>query len=101
MTESPSADRQPRVPASSSPSPRHQLPPPIVLWRLRGATDELCGVVIETSFGLALGLELDTELVLLHLQPNWDTLAIYADRLASALISQGWQVVSATAERRH
>jgi hypothetical protein len=68
---------------------------------LRGAIEELCGVVIETSFGLALGLELDTELVLLHLQPNWEALVTYADRLQSALISQGWQVIPETAGRSH
>jgi hypothetical protein len=101
MKESPSVGGQPPVTPSSSPSPRHQLPPPIVLWRLRGAIEELRGVVIETSFGLALGLELDSELVLLHLQPNWNALATFADRLKSALISQGWQVVPATAERSH
>ena len=33
--------------------------PPIELWRLRGATDDLRGLAFETSFGYALGLELD------------------------------------------
>ena len=45
-------------------------PNPIVLWSVRGATDALRGLAIETSFGYALGLELDSELVLLHLQPS-------------------------------
>ena len=64
-----------------------------VLWRLHGATDDLRGLAIETSFGFALGLELDSELVLLHLQPNFDSLVAYADRLESALIKQGWQTI--------
>ena len=71
-----------------------------VLWRLRGATDDLRGLAIETSFGYALGLELDAELVLLHLQPNFECLIGYADRLESALIKQGWQAVEALSERR-
>ena len=76
-------------------------PPPIILWRLRGATEDLCGVVIETSFGYALGLELDTELVLLHLQPNMESLVTYANRIESALLSQGWQLVPETTGRSH
>jgi hypothetical protein len=64
-----------------------------VLWRLRGATDDLRGLAIETSFGYALGLELDAELVLLHLQPNFECLIGYAHRLESALIKQGWHAV--------
>ena len=64
------------------------------LWRLRGATDDLRGLAIETSFGYALGLELDRELVLLHLQPSLDTLVTAADRLELALLAQGWQRVT-------
>jgi hypothetical protein len=70
-----------------------------VLWRLRGATDDLRGLAIETSFGYALGLELDAELVLLHLQPNFECLIGYADRLESALIKQGWRSVEELSER--
>jgi hypothetical protein len=66
-------------------------PRPLELWRLRGATDDLRGVAIETSFGYALGLELDQELVLLHLQPSLEVLVAYADRLEAALLAQGWQ----------
>lgn len=66
---------------------------PIELWRLRGATDDLRGLVIETSFGHAFGLELDAELVLLHLQPSLKCLVAYADRLESALIKQGWRAI--------
>jgi hypothetical protein len=74
----------------------------IVLWRLRGATDDLRGLAIETSFGYALGLELDAELVLLHLQPNFECLIAYAARLESALIKQGWQTVEEPqTERSH
>jgi hypothetical protein len=91
MREMPAADRSRARPPSSAmgrPSSR-----PIVLWRLRGATDDLRGLAFETSFGYALGLELDTELVLLFLQPNLECLVEYADRLESALIGQGWHVV--------
>ena len=70
------------------PAPAHEL------WRLRGATDDLRGLAIETSFGYALGLELDRELVLLHLQPSLDTLVTAADRLELALLAQGWQRVT-------
>ena len=70
---------------------RSVSPSPLVLWRLRGATDELRGLAIETSFGYALGLELDTELVLLHLQPSLESLVAYADRIEAALLAQGWQ----------
>ena len=66
-------------------------PNPIVLWSVRGATDALRGLAIETSFGYALGLELDSELVLLHLQPSLEALVAYADRIETALLAQGWQ----------
>jgi hypothetical protein len=68
-----------------------RAPHPLELWRVRGATDELRGLAIETSFGYALGLELDHELVLLHLQPSLDVLVAYADRIEAALLAQGWQ----------
>ena len=61
------------------------------LWRMHGATDDLRGLAIETSFGYALGLELDHELVLLHLQPSLEVLIDNAARIESALLAQGWQ----------
>ena len=64
------------------------------LWRMRGATDDLRGLAIETSFGHALALELDHELVLLHLQPSIETLIAYATRIESALLAQGWHRIS-------
>ena len=64
---------------------------PLELWRARGATDDLRALAIETSFGYALGLELDHELVLLHLQPSLEVLVAYADRIETALRAQGWQ----------
>jgi hypothetical protein len=70
-----------------------QAPPPMPLWRLRGATDDLRALAYETSFGYALGLELDTELVLLHLQPTLESLVAYADRIQTALAAHGWTVV--------
>jgi hypothetical protein len=76
---------------------RRRASRPIVLWRLRGATDDLRGLAVETSFGYALGLELDTELVLLHLQPSLECLVAYADRIESALVAQGWRVIDAPA----
>ena len=66
---------------------------PLELWRARGATDDLRALAIETSFGYALGLELDSELVLLHLQPSLEVLVAYADRIEAALLAQGWQRV--------
>ena len=91
MREQPSPARSTSRPSSST--HRRPEPPPIVLWRLRGATDDLRGLAIETSVGYALGLELDAELVLLHLQPNLERLVAYADRIESALVAQGWQVI--------
>ena len=84
-----SADRS----RSSSSADRPRAPHPIELWRLRGATDDLRGLAIETSFGYALGLELDAELVLLHLQPSLDDLVAKAERIESALKAQGWQAI--------
>ncbi len=76
---------------------------PLELWRIRGMTDDLRGLAIATSFGYALGLELDSELVLLHLQPSLEVLVAYADRIESALLAQGWRridhVSSITQER--
>ena len=90
MREGPSADRKP---AHTRRARHHLEPSPIELWRLRGATDDLCGLAFETSFGYALGLELDEELVLLHLQPNLESLVAYADRIQAALQAHGWALV--------
>jgi hypothetical protein len=98
MSEMPSADRS-RERFSSS-AIRRRSPRPIVLWQLRGATDDLRGLAFETSFGYALGLELDAELVLLHLQPNLECLVAYADRIESALVAQGWKVIEERARGR-
>ena len=92
MSERASADRsRARSSISSDPGPASA---PIELWRLRGATDDLRGLAIETSYGYALGLELDAELVLLHLQPSLDDLVAQAERIQSALIAHGWQVMT-------
>jgi hypothetical protein len=61
------------------------------LWRVRGASDELRGLAIDTSFGCALGLELDHELVLLLLQPSLEVVVAYATRIETALLAHGWQ----------
>ena len=82
-TEQPGDERHTSRPPST--------PRPLELWRLRGATDDLRGLAIETSFGYAFGLELDHELVLLHLQPSLEVLVAYADRIEAALLAQGWQ----------
>ena len=85
-------------PAVDHCSPRRRplaAPQPIVLWQLRGANDDLRGLAIETSFGYALGLELDAELVMLHLQPSLERVVAYADRIESALVAQGWRVIDA------
>ena len=76
-------------------------PMPHELWRLRGATDDLRGLAIDTSFGYALGLELDAELVLLHLQPSLDALLAYAARIETALRAQGWQPVPSPSLSSH
>jgi hypothetical protein len=71
------------------------------LWRLRGATDDLRLLSIETSFGYAFGLELDRELVLLHLQPSQEVLVAYADRIHAALLRQGWQDIDLRPAHKH
>ncbi len=50
MKEPSSADQDPLERASSR--HRHHAPPPIVLWRMRGATDDLRALLFETSFGV-------------------------------------------------
>ena len=90
MSETRSADR---APGRTRRHRRHRDSPPIELWRLRGATDDLRGLAFETSFGYALGLELDAELVLLHLQPTLESAVAYADRIQAALQAQGWTLV--------
>src|SRR5690348_15982611 len=97
MGQAPSADRKP---AHTRRERHRHEPPPIELWRLRGATDDLRGLAFETSFGYALGLELDAELVLLHLQPNLELLVAYADRIQAALKAHGWAVVEDSSTQR-
>jgi len=58
--------------------------------------DELRGLVIETSFGYAFGLELDAELVFLHLHATLDGLIASADRVEAALLALGWRVIPDT-----
>ena len=74
--------------------------PAIELWRLHGATDDLRGLAFETSFGYALGLELDAELVLLHLQPTLESVIAYAERIQAALQAQGWALVEDSSIQR-
>jgi hypothetical protein len=95
MRETASADRS----RPSSVPDRRRVPQPIELWRIRGATDDLRGLAIETSFGYALGLELDGELVVLYLQPSLQYLVAYAERIEAALIAQGWQPVTERGRR--
>ena len=95
MPERPAAERSPHPPSTE----RLRGTRPIELWRLRGATDDLRVLAIETSYGYALGLELDTELVLLHLQPDLDAVVAKAKRIETALIAQGWQVIPARGGR--
>jgi len=95
MNEMAFADQSAGRPTSSTHRLRVQA---VTLWRLRGATDDLDCLAVETSFGYALALELDTELVLLHLQPTLECLVAYADRIESALVAQGWQVIDERTE---
>lgn len=97
MSEARSPDH---VPGRTRRDHRHREPPPIELWRLRGATDELRGLAFETSFGYALGLELDAELVLLHLQPTLESLIAYAERIQAALQAQGWALIEDSSVQR-
>jgi hypothetical protein len=90
-----SADESPHP--SSTERPRGT--PPIELWRLRGATVDLRGLAIETSYGYALGLELDTELLIQLLQPSLDVLVAKAERIETALIALGWRVIPAPSGR--
>ena len=78
---------------------RPRAAPPMELWRLRGAMVDLRGLAFETSYGYALGLELDTELLMLHLQPSLEVLVATAERIETALIAQGWRVMLAPSGR--
>ncbi len=83
--DQPHGIRQPQWPPTPSHAPR-----PIELWRLRGAAVDVRGLAIETSFGFALGVELDTELVLLLLQRSPECLIDYSNRLEASLLGHGW-----------
>jgi hypothetical protein len=75
-------------------APQRWTSPPgaLELFRLRGDSLELRGLAIETSFGYGFGLELDAELILMHLQRTVESMVDYAIRMESALIAQGWHV---------
>lgn len=75
-------------------------PHAIELWRLHGEHDDVRGLAMETSFGYALGIELETELVLKFLQPDLDCLIAYADRIEAALLAKGWQAIRNTEHER-
>ena len=94
------ASSAPHTPVTRSRVSRQCEPPPIELWRLHGATDDLRALAVETSFGYALGLELDAELVLLHLQPTLESVVAYADRIQTALQAQGWALVEESSSQR-
>jgi hypothetical protein len=98
MSDKPYGSRSPEHPSPTPCGRRSRRP--IELWRLRGATDDLRGLAFETSFGYALGLELDAELVLLHLQPDLERLVAYSDRIHAALCAQGWQTIEQPSTRR-
>jgi hypothetical protein len=68
-------------------------PRPIVRWSVRRATLDLRGLVVETSFGYALGLELARELVFLQLYPSFEDLVAYAEQMEAALLARGWQCI--------
>ena len=69
------------------------VPHPIELWRLHGDELDLRGLAIETSFGYAIGLELDTELLIQLMQPDLECLIAYSDRLRAACLAQGWHPI--------
>ncbi len=85
-----------REPDAHTPDRIGPRPHPIVLWWMRGATDDLRGLAIETSYGYALGLELDRELVWLQLQPSLEVLIAGADRIETALLALGWRRLDET-----
>ncbi len=65
----------------------------VVLWRLKGAVEQLVCVSVTTSFGYALGLELGAELILLELQPNLELLVAKSSRLERWLLARGWLAI--------
>jgi hypothetical protein len=64
-----------------------------IVWRLRSKKGELRGLARETSFGIALGLELEKELVALHPKLSVEALVAHAERIYSALIARGWHPI--------
>jgi hypothetical protein len=97
MPHAPSADH---TPLKRSRSSRRREPSPIELWRLRRGTNDLRGLALHTSVGYALGLELDTELVLMHLQPTLESLIAYGGRIQTALQAEGWALVKESSIQR-
>ena len=78
---------QPSPDAAVAPSTGHARE----LWSLHGAFFTLRGLGLASTFGEAFALELDREIVSLHLLPDRDTLLEYAFRTRDALLAQGWQ----------
>jgi hypothetical protein len=77
MIDTSSAPRARRHPDARAAHER--VPRRTELWRLLGgAMGDLCAVVIETSVGWALGLELATELLEQFFQPSLVGLALEA-----------------------
>jgi hypothetical protein len=62
----------------------------LILWRMRGAADELTCVVGTTAYGYTLGLELAGQPILLELQASLNPLVDKASRLEAWLLTQGW-----------
>lgn len=93
LTEAPTPRATRRVKGAPANATRSTHPRSTIheLWRLHGATDVLRGLAVETSFGYALALELDREVILLHLQPDLDTLVEWASRIERNLIANGWR----------
>jgi hypothetical protein len=98
MSDTASADRSDGK--SLPPMDRTRTGHSIELWRLRSATGQLRGLACETSFGYALGFELDAELIALHPTLNLESLVAHAERIHTALIAHGWQPIPERGGRR-
>jgi hypothetical protein len=64
---------------------------PLELWRFHGAKSDVRGLVIKTSFGYGLRIELGGELLLQFLLPSLEQLIEEADRFEAGLRHIGWR----------
>jgi hypothetical protein len=67
----------------------------VLLGRLHGATNDLAGAAVETSYGYARCLEFGDGPVLPELQHGLEWLIAKVRRLEASLLAIGWEIAAA------